>query len=132
MSYTVKEKSQQFIRRKFNLIRKIDQLIQLCHADFALIICKNNKYYIYWLINQDQWSLTITEIVDTDLIDIDLINTSVLFWLKYRINHTLCQLICYLKTALIWFMKDHKSQRRKSQRIFLNCQSESLRRIHSC
>lgn len=35
----------------------------LCHADVALIICRNKRYYIYWLIDYKQWSLSITEII---------------------------------------------------------------------
>lgn len=47
MPYTVKVKTQQFIKRKLNLIKKADQLAQLYHADFALIIHKNGRYYTY-------------------------------------------------------------------------------------
>ena len=47
MSYAAKAKTQQFTRRKFNLMKKADQLTQLCYIDLALIICKNEKYYIY-------------------------------------------------------------------------------------
>jgi len=73
MPYTAKAKSQQFTRRKSNLVKKADQLAQLCHADLALIIRKNNKYYTYRSTDHDQWPPTITEIVGTDLT-----NTSVL------------------------------------------------------
>ncbi len=39
-------------------MKKADQLTQLCYIDLALIICKNEKYYIYWLISHKLWSLT--------------------------------------------------------------------------
>ena len=40
-------KIEKFTRRKSNLVKKADQLPQLCHADLALIIRKNGKYYTY-------------------------------------------------------------------------------------
>lgn len=54
MSYATKAKSQQFIRRKSNLVKKVDQLARLCEANLALIIRKNDKYYTYRLIKHDQ------------------------------------------------------------------------------
>jgi len=47
MSYATKVKTQQFIKRKSNLIKKINQLAQLCHANIAIIIRKNERYYTY-------------------------------------------------------------------------------------
>jgi len=47
MPYTAKAKTQQFSRRKPNLIKKADQLARLCHADVALIIRRNGRYYSY-------------------------------------------------------------------------------------
>lgn len=41
MPYAAKAKTQQFTRRKSNLVKKADQLARLCHADLALIIRKN-------------------------------------------------------------------------------------------
>jgi hypothetical protein len=38
MTYAAKAKTQQFTRRKSNLVKKADQLVRLCHADLALII----------------------------------------------------------------------------------------------
>ena len=63
MPYATKAKSQQFSRRKSNLIKKADQLARLCQADLALIIRKNNRYYIYRSIDHDQWPPTLMEIV---------------------------------------------------------------------
>ena len=45
MFYAVK--TQQFIQRKLNLLKKTNKLTKLCNADFALIICKNDRYYTY-------------------------------------------------------------------------------------
>ena len=67
---SAKAKSQQFTRRKSGLVKKADELARLCHADLALIIRKNNRYYIYRSTDHDQWPPTITEIVCMDLIDI--------------------------------------------------------------
>ena len=53
MSYAAKATTQQFIRRKSNLMKKTDQLIQLCHANLALIICKNERYYTYQSIDHE-------------------------------------------------------------------------------
>ena len=38
MPYAIKAKTQQFTRRKPNLIKKVDQLAHSCHVDFALIV----------------------------------------------------------------------------------------------
>ena len=50
----MKTKTQQFVKKKSNLIKKIDQLMRLYHADIALIIRKNGKYYIYRSIDHQQ------------------------------------------------------------------------------
>ncbi len=63
MPYAAKAKSQQFTRRKLNLVKKSDQLARLCHADLALVIRKNGRYYTYLSTDDDQWPPTITEIV---------------------------------------------------------------------
>ena len=54
MPDTAKAKTQQFIRRKSNLVKKADELARVCHADFALIIRKNGRYYMYRSIDHDQ------------------------------------------------------------------------------
>lgn len=54
MSYAIKAKAQQFIKRKSNLIKKINKLMRLCYADVALIIRRNEKYYIYRSIDHKQ------------------------------------------------------------------------------
>ncbi|KAF6238713.1 hypothetical protein HO173_003219 [Letharia columbiana] len=63
MPDTAKAKTQQFTRRKSNLVKRADQLARLCHADLALIIRENGRYYMYQSTNHDQWPPTITEIV---------------------------------------------------------------------
>ena len=117
MPYAAKAKSQQFTRRKANLVKKADQLARLCHADLALIIRKNGRYYTYRSTDHDRWPPTITEIVGKDLTDI-----WVLRWLELRTNRTLCQSIYYLETAFEWFMTARKYQRERSRRIHPNRQ----------
>ena len=63
MPYAAKAKTQQFTRRKSNLMKKADELARLCHADLALIIRKNDKYYTYRSIDHNQWPPRLTEIV---------------------------------------------------------------------
>jgi hypothetical protein len=63
MTYAAKAKTQQFITRKSNLVKKADQLARLCHADLALIIRKNGRYYTYRSTDHERWPPTITEIV---------------------------------------------------------------------
>jgi len=63
MPYAAKAESQQFTRGKSNLVKKAGQLARLCHADLALIIRKNGRYYAYRSTDHDQWPPTITEIV---------------------------------------------------------------------
>ena len=67
MPYAAKAKTQQFTRRKSNLVKKSHQLARLCHADLALIIRKDGRYYTYRSTNHDQWPPTITEIVCMNL-----------------------------------------------------------------
>lgn len=63
MPYAAKAKTQQFTRRKSNLMKKADQLARLCHADLALVIRKNGKYYTYRSTDHERWPPNITEIV---------------------------------------------------------------------
>ena len=63
MPYATKAKSQQFIRRKLNLVEKADQLARLYKADLALVIRKNGRYYMYRSTEHDQWPPTIRDIV---------------------------------------------------------------------
>ncbi len=63
MPYAAKAKTQQFTRRKSNLVKKADQLARLCHADLALIIRKNGRYYTYRSTDHEQWPPTVSEIV---------------------------------------------------------------------
>ena len=58
-----KAKTQQFIRRKSNLIKKVDQLARLCHVDVVLIIRRNGRYYTYRSTDHERWSFSIIEIV---------------------------------------------------------------------
>ncbi len=55
--------NQQFARRKKSLIRRTNQLAQLCQADIALIIRKNNRYYTYRSLVDKDWPPTRAEIV---------------------------------------------------------------------
>lgn len=43
MSYAAKAKSQWFTRRKSNLVKKVDQLMQLCNVDLALSYVKTRS-----------------------------------------------------------------------------------------
>ena len=63
MPYAAKAKTQQFTRRKSNLVKKADQLARLCHVDLALIIRKDGRYYTYRSTDHDQWPPMIREIV---------------------------------------------------------------------
>ena len=63
MSYGAKVMSQQFTRKKSNLVKKAHELVQLCNIDLALIIRKNGKYYTYLLTDHESWPPTITAIV---------------------------------------------------------------------
>lgn len=62
MPYAAKAKTQQFSRRKPNLMKKADQLARLCHADVALIIRRNGRYYTYRSTDHEQWPPTRSEI----------------------------------------------------------------------
>lgn len=68
MSYGAKAKTQQITRRKSNLVKKADQLARLCHADLALIIRKNGKYYTY---RSTETSTRFTEQLETLKDDIE-------------------------------------------------------------
>lgn len=61
--YAAKAKAQRFTRRKSNLVKKADQLARLCHADLALIIRKNGRYYTYRSTDYERWPPPIIEIV---------------------------------------------------------------------
>ena len=65
MSYAAKVKSQQLTRRKSSLVKKTDELVQLCNIELTLIIRKNGKYYIYRSTDHESWPPTITNIVGT-------------------------------------------------------------------
>ena len=63
MPYAAKANTQQFTRRKSNLLKKADQLARLCNADLALIIRKNGRYYTYQSIDRESWPPPVKEIV---------------------------------------------------------------------
>lgn len=63
MTSDTKARNQRFNRRKFNLVKKADQLARLCGIDLALIIRKNGRYYTYRSLDNDQWPPTLSEIV---------------------------------------------------------------------
>jgi len=44
-------------------MKKANQLARLCHADLALIIRRNERYYTYRSTDYEQWSPSIIEIV---------------------------------------------------------------------
>lgn len=69
LHYAKKAKMQQFTRRKPNLIKKVDQLARLCHADVALIIRRNERYYTYRSTDHIQWPPPMSEIVRTRLVN---------------------------------------------------------------
>jgi len=54
MLYAAKAKAQQFTKRKPNLMKKANQLARLCHADVAVIIRRNGRYYTYRSIDHEQ------------------------------------------------------------------------------
>ena len=62
-SAKAKAKAQQFTRKKPNLMKKADQLARLCHADVALIIRRNRRYYTYRSTDHEWWPPSMTEIV---------------------------------------------------------------------
>lgn len=43
-------------------MKKADQLARLCHADVALIIRRNGRYYTYRSTDHEQWPPSMTEI----------------------------------------------------------------------
>jgi len=49
-------------------MKKADQLARLCHADVALIISRNGRYYTYRSTDHERWPLPMSEIVRTHLI----------------------------------------------------------------
>lgn len=63
MPYAAKAKSQQFTRRKLNLMKKADQLARLCQADVALIVRRNGRFYTYRSMDHQQWPPAMSEIV---------------------------------------------------------------------
>lgn len=90
MSYTVKVKTQQFMRRKLNLFKKADQLVKLCNADLTLIICKNSRYFTYQLTDKESWSLLMKEIVYLSCSSEELTN----LFRKWSIHYSS---ICFLR-----------------------------------
>jgi len=44
-------------------MKKADQLARLCHADVAMFIRRNERYYTYRSTDHEQWPLTISKIV---------------------------------------------------------------------
>ncbi len=64
MPCAAKAKPQQFTKRKSNLEnKKADQLARLCHADVALIIRRNGRFYTYRLTDHERWPPSMREIV---------------------------------------------------------------------
>ena len=48
-------------------MKKADQLARLCHADVALIIRRNGRYYTYRSTDHERWPPSMTEIVCIDV-----------------------------------------------------------------
>lgn len=64
MTYAAKAKTQQFIRRKSNLVKKADQLARLCHADLVLIINTKDGLTFFWIeLESDQIHLLTSAIL---------------------------------------------------------------------
>lgn len=98
-------KAQQFTRRKPNLMKKADQLARLYHADVALIIRRNERYYTYRSTDHEHWPLSMTEIVRLNPMYRDL---SSLELRKYRIR---CLSIYCLKILITLFVRLRITQR---------------------
>lgn len=49
-------------------MKKADQLARLCHADVALIICRNGRYYTYRSTDYERWPPPMSEIVCAHMI----------------------------------------------------------------
>ena len=93
MPYAMKAKSQQFSRRKSNLLKKADQLAQLCHADLALIIRKHGRYYTYRSMDHSAWPPALSQIVCI----VKTFNSILL--IRRRKSHTLYLSAYCLKTS---------------------------------
>ena len=122
MSYTAKVKTQQFIKRKSNLVKKADQLAWLYHTDLALIIHKNGRYYTYQSNNYDHWFPMIMEIV------CEIEHKLLMHWQNCRKNHTLCQLICFPKILTTVTMTAHQIWRRSHCKQSLSWHMQELQR----
>lgn len=55
-------------------MKKADQLARLCHAEVALIIRRNGRYYTYRSTDHEQWPPTRSEIVSNIPMDSNVIN----------------------------------------------------------
>jgi len=55
-------------KRKTILIKKVYELEKLCEIDIAVIICRNNRYFIYRSINRQLWPPSIDQIVNKMLV----------------------------------------------------------------
>jgi len=54
-------------------MKKADQLARLCHADVAVIIRRNGRYYTYRSTDHDQWPPAITEIKESYPLPVNLL-----------------------------------------------------------
>ena len=125
MPYAVKAKAQQFARRKPNLMKKADQLARLCHADVALIIRRNERYYTYRSTDHQQWPPSMTEIVRMKPM------YRALSLLELRKPRTRCLSICCPKTLITLFVGVLMAQKWRTCRIRRLVQSR-LREVYEC
>ncbi len=110
MTYAAKAKTQQFIRRKSNLMKKTDQLTRLCYAS-----CSDHSQewkILYLSIDRSRTMIFYHNRNRTYEFD-----TSILNWLESRKHRTRCLSIFYSQTLISLFVKSRTSQRRMSRRI---------------
>ena len=107
---------------KEGLVIKADELAQLCHADLALIIRKNGRYYTYCSIDHNQWPPPMTEIVCASRVEIARTLT------EFRKNRTLCQSICFLKTLTTAIMIANQNRRKSHRKQYLSWRVQKHRR----
>ncbi len=79
ITYAAKAKTQQFIRRKSNLVKKTDQLTWLCYADLVLIIDTKDELTFFWIeLESDQIHLLTLTILIKHCWIVDSATTSII------------------------------------------------------
>ena len=98
-------------KRRITLIKKTHELEKLCEVDVAIIICRNDRYFIYRSMNRRSWSSSMKQIVSVLLVQ---------SWSKLTLSkshHTHCLRIFYhsiLKKNVLW---SSRSRLMKIQRM---------------